>query len=66
MRRGTIKSELIKTIGWNNDKMEVEYHDGTIFVYFKVPLSTFRAIVRSKHPGTDWIKLRDQYTFEEV
>ena len=67
MRRGTIKSDLIKTIGWNDNAMEVEYRaDGKVFRYLKVPFSTFKALVRSKHPGEDWLKLRDQYSWEQV
>ena len=68
MRRGTLKqSELIKTIGWDNNILEVEYRaDGKVFRYFGVPFSTFRALVRSKHPGEDWLKLRGQYKHKQV
>jgi KTSC domain-containing protein len=68
MRRGTLKSDLIKTIGYDENKhqMEVEYTDGTIFLYSGIQLSTFRVIVRSKNPGTDWIAIRGQYKFEKV
>jgi hypothetical protein len=68
MRRGTLKhSELIRTIGWDNNILEVEYRaDKKVFQYFGVPLSAFRALVRSKHPGEDFLKIRDQYKFKEV
>jgi hypothetical protein len=68
MRRGALKqSELIKTIGWDNNILEVEYRaDGKIFRYFGVPLSTFRALVRSKHPGEDFLKIRSQYKYRAV
>jgi hypothetical protein len=64
--RGT-QSDLIKTVGWNENQMEVEYRaDNKVFVYFGVPLTTFRALVRSEHPGEDWLKLRDQYKFKKM
>ena len=68
MRRGTLKkSELIKTIGWDNNVMEVEYRaDNTVFRYNNVPLSVFRAIVRSKSPGQYWLKIRDKFEHQEV
>jgi hypothetical protein len=67
MRRGTLKSELIKTIGWDDNQMDVEYRsDSKVFRYFGVPLSTFRALVRSKNPGADWVALRDQYKFKQI
>jgi hypothetical protein len=51
MRRGIIKSELIKTIGHSGNTLEVEYADGKIFQYMGVPLKVFASIVRAKHPG---------------
>jgi hypothetical protein len=44
----------------------VLYHDGKTFDYFGVAFSTFRALVRSKHIGSDWLKLRSQYKYSEV
>lgn len=68
MKRGTLKqSELIQSIGWNNGNMEMKYRDdGAVFVYFGVPFSMFRALVRSKHPGEDWLKIRDQYSYKQI
>jgi hypothetical protein len=68
MRRGILKqSELLKSIGWDNNILEVEYRsDSKVFRYFGVPLSTFRALMRSKHPGEDFLKIRDQYRHKQV
>jgi KTSC domain-containing protein len=67
MRRGILSqgSDLIRSIGHEGTTLEVEYQDHTIFQYFGVPLSTFKAIVRAKHPGRAWLKLRDQYKIQE-
>jgi hypothetical protein len=69
-----MKSELIKSIGYGQQtkQMEVEYRDdGAVFVYFGVPFSTFKALVRAdsskiKSAGSEWLKLRHQFTFKEV
>jgi len=68
MRCGTLKqSDLIKTVGWDNNVLEVEYRaDSKVFRYFGLPLSTFRALVRSKHPGQDWLQIRSQYKHKQV
>jgi KTSC domain len=68
MRRGILSqgSDLIRSIGHEGTTLEVEYQDRTIFRYFGVPLSIFKAIVRAKHPGHEWLKLRDQYKFKKV
>ena len=45
-----LQSDLIKTVGWDNNVLEVEYRaDSKVFCYFGVPQSTFRALARSKH-----------------
>jgi len=69
-----MKSELIKSIGYDQqtNHMEVEYRDdGKIFVYFGVPFSTFKALVRAdsskiKSAGAEWIRLRHQYKHKEA
>jgi hypothetical protein len=67
MKLGVVKkSDLISRIGWNDNVMRVEYHDGYVADYYGVPLSTAKAIARSTTPGTDWLKLRNQYKFKKV
>jgi len=46
--------------------MRVLYHDGKSFDYFGISLPIFRALVRSKHLGSDWLKIRSQYRYSEV
>jgi hypothetical protein len=65
MRRGALKSDLIKTIGHSGDVLEIEYTDGTIFQYV-APLSVFRKIVQAKSPGATWLKIRPQYKFKQL
>jgi len=72
MRMGVIRnSELIAAIGTDAEpgrsgNMRVKYQDGTVFEYRSVPYSTFRKIATSRHPGQDWLKVRDQFKFKEV
>jgi hypothetical protein len=66
MRLGTVKSELISKVGYDNGTMRVEYTDGALFDYFKLSLSTYKALLRSKSIGTDWLDLRSQYKFKRV
>jgi hypothetical protein len=68
MRRGILSqgSDLIRSIGHEGTTLEVEYQDHEIFQYFGVPLSTFKAIIRAKRPGREWLKLRDQYKFKKI
>jgi KTSC domain len=66
MRMGTVNSDLIAKVGYDHNTMRVIYTDGAAFDYFGVSLSTYKALLRSKHLGTDWLELRDQYKFKRV
>jgi len=68
VRRGILKqSELIQSIGWKDGNMEIKYRDdGAVFIYFAVPFSIYTALKRSDNPGQDWLKIRDQYKYEEI
>ena len=71
MRMGTIKSDLISKLGYEGTTMRVQYTDGTVFDYFGVPFSAFRALVRAgslktKSAGSEWNRLRSQYKYKQV
>ena len=69
VRMGTVKSDLIAKVGYDDahgGTMRVEYSDGAVFDYFKISLSTYKALLRSKSIGADWLHLRDQYKFKRV
>jgi hypothetical protein len=68
MKRDQLKqSELIQSIGWKNGNVEIKYRDdGAVFVYFKIPYTTYTALKRSKNPGKEWLQIRDQYSYKQV
>jgi hypothetical protein len=66
MRMGTVKSELISKVGYDHSTMRVIYTDGATSDYFGSSLSTYKALLKSHHIGTDWVGLRDQYKFRRV
>jgi KTSC domain len=68
MRREALKrSELIQSIGWRDSNLEIKYRgDGKIFVYALVPFSIYMALKSSKNPGSDWLKIRDHYSYKQI
>jgi hypothetical protein len=66
MTRGTLKYDLIKSIGHADSVLEIEYTDGTVFQYSAVPFAVFKKVVRSKSPGATWLNLRDDFRFKRV
>lgn len=66
---GTLKqSDLIAKLGYSggpgteSGTLRIEYRsDGKVFDYEGVSFSIFRNLIRSKHPGQDWLKIRGQF-----
>jgi KTSC domain len=68
MKREALKqSELIQSIGWKDGNLEIKYRqDGAVFIYFAVPFSVYTQLKRSRNPGQDFLKIRDQYKYKQI
>ena len=67
MRRTSIKSELIKSVGYNQTTrtLEIRYEDSTVFQYFSVPPTVFRRL-QEKNPGAWWLDHWTDYDYKQV
>jgi len=67
MRRSAVKSELIKSVGYNEKTrtLEVCYSDSSVFEYFSVPPSVFRRL-QEKNPGARWTHHWNDYDYKQV
>jgi hypothetical protein len=45
MQRQNVTSSNVKSMGWLNNTLEVEYHDGSIYHYHNVPASKHAALM---------------------
>lgn len=52
MERTSVNSSHIKSLGWNNNVLEVEFHDGDIYHYHGVSANKHRALMaEAERPG---------------
>ncbi len=67
MRRGAVKSELIKSVGYDPKSriLEVRYSDSTVFQYFQVPPAVARRL-QEKNPGSFWTHHWNDYDYKQV
>ncbi len=67
MRRSAVKSELIKSVGYNQitRTLEVRYEDSTVFQYFQVPPAVARRL-QEKNPGSFWVNRWNDYEYKQV
>lgn len=51
MTRQPVTSSNLKSVGWENNTLEVEFHDGSIYQYANVPASRHAALMaEDKNP----------------
>lgn len=51
MNRNPVVSSSVKSIGWDNNQLEVEYSNGSVYLYKDVPLEDFQSIRVSQSIG---------------
>ena len=54
MNRELVRSSNLKSVGYDpsNSILEVEFHGGRIYHYFKVPLEIYDALMKASSKGT--------------
>ncbi len=67
MRRSAVKSELIKSVGYNEKTrtLEVRYDDSTVFQYFQVPPAVARRL-QEKNPGSWWLDHWNDFEYKQI
>ncbi len=67
MRRTSVKSSLIKSVGYNQTThtLEIRYEDSSVFQYFSVPTSVFRRL-QEKNPGAWWVEHWNDYNYKQI
>ena len=67
MRRSAVKSELIKSVGYNQitRTLEVRYEDSTVFQYFQVPPAVARRL-QEKNPGSWWLDHWNDFKYKQI
>lgn len=67
MQRRAVRSSNIRSIGWENGTLEVEFHDGGVYRYSGVPESVFHAFLNAYSKGSFFHDhIRDRYPYWEV
>lgn len=69
MIRQPVSSSNIKSVGYDPDSMllEIEFHDGSIYQYSKVPQSVHRALMAAASLGSFLHKnIKGKYPYQKV
>ncbi len=57
MNRQSVSSSRMRSVGWENDILEIEFHDGAIYHYYDVSESEYRSFMSSSSLGSELSRL---------
>ena len=52
MNRQPVSSSRMRSVGWENDTLEIEFHNGAIYQYYNVTHSEYVAFMNSPSLGS--------------
>lgn len=65
MRRESVSSRAIKTVGYRKGTLEIEFPDGDVYRYLGVPRFVFLQLLRADSMGSFFNeRIRDRYRCE--
>ena len=66
MVRHLVYSSRIKSVGWENNVLEIEFHDGAIYQYFNVSRAEYSSFINSPSLGHALSILDKQHNYIRV
>lgn len=66
MVRNLVSSSRMKSVGWENNVLEIEFHDGAVYQYFNVSSSEYFTFINSPSLGHALSILDKQHTYMRV
>lgn len=66
MNRQPVSSSRIRSVGWSNNTLEVEFNDGAVYQYHGVPESEYRSFINSSSLGSALSQLDKRHPYNRV
>ena len=66
MIRTTVSSTRIASVGWDNNILEIEFHDGSIYNYFDVSRDEYLSFMSAPSLGSALSKLDKVHRYTRV
>lgn len=66
MIRQPVSSSRISSVGWENDVMEVGFHNGAVYQYYNVSASEYNAFLSSPSLGSALSKLDKIHKYRRI
>ncbi len=66
MLRHPVSSSRIANVGWENDIMEVQFHNGAVYQYYGVSQSEYQSFLNSPSLGSALSRLDKVHRYHRV
>jgi len=67
MVRQPVSSSNLKSVGYGNGILEVEFHNGGIYQYYSVPSSVYNALMNASSKGSYLAtKVKGHYEYKRI
>ena len=66
MIRQLVNSSRIRSVGWQDNTLEVEFHDGAIYQYYNVSSSTYSSFICSPSLGSALSRIDKVYPYRRI
>lgn len=66
MVRHPVSSSRIANLGWENNVLEIQFHNGKIYQYYDVTVDEYNAFMSSPSLGSALSKLDKVHTYKPI
>ena len=66
MNRQPVSSSRMLSVGWENDILEVEFKNHSVYQYYNVTLSEYQAFINSSSLGSALSRLDKVHRYRQV
>lgn len=64
--RKPVSSSRMRSVGWANDTLEIEFHDGSVYQYYNVSKSEYSSFINSSSLGSALSVLDKQHRYQKI
>ena len=66
MLRHSVSSTRIASVGWENDTLEVEFHNGAVYQYYNVSRSEYQNFMSASSLGSGLSRLDKIHRYRRI
>ncbi|MGN0422831.1 MAG: KTSC domain-containing protein [Lachnospiraceae bacterium] len=66
MIRHSVTSRRIASVGWENDTLEVEFHNGAVYQYYNVSRSEYQSFMSASSLGSELSRLDKIHRYRRI